>query len=169
MTRESAVSIEIDDADRDLYFAPLGRRVRGRVDPARVTKKNADAARLMSEWPVVPGQVLGYDFASGCGFISEPLHTEEHASVREHIEKKGFGLEPEKQVFQGQHAATWVYWMSRAVESGMAKVVSGAFPSKLDGEPRKRFLVAEQPSTTDKLVAVLERQAELIEALLQKL
>ena len=97
MSKTEALVVEVDDPrNRDLHFRPLGQRVRGTFDASRAARFNVDAARLMTEYPQpIPGQRIG--LAGDEGFILEPLHGEQHAAIREKLEKKGFGLGPERQ------------------------------------------------------------------------
>ena len=128
-------------------------------------------ARLKSaELPLpIPGQRLGID-PDGTGYIHEPLHDEQFAPIREKIAKAGMSLEPPVQEFTGIDLPTWTFWLAKAVECGIAKVVSGKLPERIDGEPKRNFLFADpKPSPVDKLTAAIERQSALFERLLSKL
>ena len=165
-----AVEVEIGGPLNEcLSFRPLpGRLVRGRYDLNRVAEP---LAKLKSaEWPVpVPGQRIGVD-AEGIGYLAEPLHSPEHKPLREKIERAGMRLEPELTTFEGVDVVSWLYWLKRAVEGGIARVVKGALPDKIDGKPRKNFIMAEpEPSAVDKLTAAIEKQSQLFERLLEKL
>lgn len=153
-----AIEIEVDGPhNENLRFRPLQRRIRGRFDIQRVGEP---LAKLKAhEWPTpIPAQRLGIT-ADGDGYLLEPLHDAEYAALREKIGKGGKRLEPPVQEFESIHLPSWLYWMRRAVESGLARVVKGKLPDKIDGEPRKDFINAPpDPSATDKLTKTLEAQ-----------
>jgi hypothetical protein len=156
-----AVEIEVDtEHNSNLFFRPLQRNVRGRFDWSRL---HEPMARVKAhEWPTpLPGQRLGVD-AKGVGYIAEPLHDEQHAPTKERIEGKLHRkLEPAKQTFDNVHLPSWYYWMQRAVEAGIAQVVSGKLPDDIGGKPKKDFIFAEpERSDTDKLTAAIEQQTE---------
>lgn len=163
------VEIEIDGSHNEhLHFRPLQRSVRGRFDFNRIGEP---MARIKAtEWPLpIPSQRIGIE-ANGTGYIIEPLHDAEHAPIREKIEKTGKKLEPALQSFDNIHVPSWMYWIQRAVESGIARVVSGKLPAKIEGTPKKSFIFAEpEPSTTDKLTAAIDRQTAVFEKLISVL
>ena len=166
-----AVEIEVDGPQNEqLRFRPLQRSIRGRFDMARLNEPMS--ATRAKEWPMpIPSQRLGID-PDGSGYIAEPLHEAEYAPLREKIERGGMRLEEEVQHFEGIHLPSWLYWMARAVECGLARVTKGNLPKAEDvqGEPRKNFIMAPpEPGPTDKLTAAIERQNELFEKLIAKL
>ena len=122
------------------------------------------------EWPVpIPSQRLGID-PDGNGYIREPLHDGEFAPIKEKIEKMGMKLEPAVQEFPAIDLPTWLFWMQRAVESGLAKVVGGKLPDHIEGKPKMNFVLNEPPtSATDKLTAAIERQTTMFAKLLERL
>lgn len=169
MVKTATVEIEIDGpCNENLHFRPLQRAVRGRFDLNRVGEP---MARMKSvEWPrPIPSQRLGID-ADGSGYILEPLHDAENAAMRERIEKQGMKLAPACETFDDVHLPTWLFWIKRAVESGVARVVAGTLPQRIDGTPKRNFIV-DRPaqSTGDRLAAAIERQNELFERLLERL
>lgn len=174
MARESiggaAVELEIDGEHNEcLGFRPLpGRSIRGRFDMNRISEP---MARIKAtEWPTpIPSQRIGID-DDGNGFIVEPLHDAEYAPLREKILKTGQTLEPALTTIENIHAPSWLFWLRRAVESGIAHVVRGKLPDKIDGKPRMNFITNERgPSSSDKLTAAIERQSALMERLLERL
>jgi len=164
------LEVEIDGSQNQcLCFRPLpGRRIRGRMDLNRVAEPMAKL--LTSQWPQpVPGQRIGID-AEGLGYVAEPLHDPEHATLREKIVKSGQRLAPPVETFEGIDQAGWLFWLRKAVEAGIARVVKGSFPDKLPGKPRMNFIMAEpKPSSDDRLVAAIERQNTLMAQLLERL
>lgn len=164
-----ALEIEIDaPQNQSLAFRPLpGVSIRGRFDLNRLAEP---MARLKTqEWPVpIPGQILGID-PSGDGYVREPLHNAEYAAIREKIERKGYRLAPAVEEHANVDAESWVYWMARAVQSGVAKVVSGKLPATLPTNPRRNYIHAVQVNRTDRLADAIERQTAMFEKLLAKL
>ena len=164
-----ALELEIDGQhNENLHFRPLQRSIRGRFDFNRVAEP---MARLKAaNWPSpIPSQRLGID-ADGVGFVVEPLHDDEHAATREKIEARGMKLEPKLQTFESIDLPTWLFWLKRAVESGIAKIVSGKLPDKIDGVARKNFILNEpEQSAADKLTAAIEKQTAMFEKLLDRL
>jgi predicted YcjX-like family ATPase len=65
------------------------------------------------------------------------------------------------QEYKNVDLATWYFWLKQAVETGLATVVKGKLPAKIDGTPRLDFIIGKpEPTATDKLTATLEKQAE---------
>ena len=166
----AAVEVEIDSPhNENLHFRPLQRAVRGRFDWMRIGEPMSKVKA--AEWPVpIPSQRLGVD-PDGNGYLLEPLHDDEYSPIREKIEGKlGMKLEPAVQTFESVHLPSWYFWLAKAVECGLATVVSGKLPRDIGGEPRRNFYWSEPaPSATDKLTAAIERQSQLFEKLLAKL
>jgi hypothetical protein len=168
-TMVKSVEIEIDGQHNEaLHFRPLQRNIRGRFDLMRIGEPMAKVKA--SEWPVpIPSQRLGID-RDGTGYILEPLHEAEFAPLREKIEGQGMRLEPKLQEFDGVHLPSWLFWIKRAVESGLAKIVNGELPLTIEGEPVKNFVIGKrEDSPVDKLTAAIERQNVLFEKLLARL
>jgi len=163
------VEIEIDgERNESLYVRPLQRSIRGRFDLNRVGEP---MARMKTyRWPVpILSQRIGID-QDGVGYLSEPLHDGAHAPIKERIEKQGQRLEPELQTFANIHQPTWLFWIKRAVQSGLARVVGGSLPDKIDGKPRMNFIVDRPAETTgERLTAAIERQTIVLEKLLERL
>jgi hypothetical protein len=157
MSDESAI-IEVEVGDErggSLFFSPIGKRVRGRFDPAKLGT-GADEVAKEIKGPV-PGQVIGYDPATGEGYVREPLHDPRHEIIRERIARK-WGIPPAKQTFRGD-APTWLFWLKRAVESGLARVVKGTIPTDVPGKPQTRFITSDQADPRDTL---LDRMLSLL-------
>jgi hypothetical protein len=144
----AVIEIEIDDRlNRSLSFTPIQSVVRGRLDFMR-----GDAALRVKadDWPAgIPGQRVGFDTDTNLGYVAEPLHDPEFAAQRAKIEASGQSLPEKRRTFTGpgdagyDWAATWVYWIKRAVESGMAKLLKGKLPAEVKGNVRKNFVTSD--------------------------
>ncbi len=163
------LTIEVDGPhNENLSFRPLQRMIRGRIDFGRDSEPMAHSAA--AGWSAIPGMRLGYDIDKKVGFVEESLHDDEHAPIREQIESKGLSIGPEREEHPDAHQATWLYWMAAAVTSGYARIVDGTLPTRLDeSKVRKDFLLAQQPTETDRLTVATEKQNALLEALINKL
>jgi hypothetical protein len=148
-----------------LFFQPLQRALRGVIDVRQMPE--ADAA-LLRGWPdPVPGQRVGLT-ADGVGYVADPVHN--NAALKVKIEALGFRLPPAREEFPDTHAPTFLYWLKRCVDSGLARVVSGTLPEHIDGKPRKRFLSPEEEDPRDAQVKRLESQNQtLVRLLVSKL
>ena len=154
------LEIEIDGKENEcLHFRPLQRSIRGRFDFARLREPMADTLR--STWPeAIPSQRIGIDGADG--FVLEPLHDAEHSQTRERIEGQGMKLADAKETFADIDLPTWLFWIKHAVESGIAKVVSGKLPDTIEGEPQLSFITIRQPSDTARLATAIEQTNVLL-------
>ena len=166
-TAESGVvEIEIDGPhNENLIFMPIGaKRVRGRFDWRRV--REPLAAITAARWPaggVIPGQRIGLDLETGTGFVVDPLHDDANALTRERIVGQGLALPPARQEFPSVHVPTWLHWIKRAVEAGLAKIVTGALPAKIEGEPKLSFF---GNPTVDPRDAMIDKLIDLVTGLL---
>lgn len=166
---KGVLEIEIDGgANESLFFAPLQRRIRGRFDVNRVAEP---LARMKArDWPQpIPGQRLGINLESGEAYLAEPLREPQHAAIRDRVERLG-KVGPDSEPFGIVHLPTWLHWLKRAVGSGIARVVKGELPTKIDGEPRRSFIHAEPaPSTNDRLAAAIDANTRMLGELLKTL
>jgi hypothetical protein len=127
-----------------LFFPPLGKKLRGRLDFPRVAYADPGARGMAEQFKhAIPGQVIGYDPATGQGYVREPLHEAQHAETRGRIARR-WNLAPERTNFKGD-PATFVYWINRSIAAGHAVLISGVVPQNFPGQPQKRFFSAEQP------------------------
>ncbi len=158
----NVIEIEPDNkTNSQLHFLPLGKTIRGRFD---FNRDSEPLAKLhTAEFPEgVPGQRLGLNLDTGEAYIQETLHDERFKAVRQRIEKRGYGLGEQRETFpvKKEEYPTWLFWMKRAVEDGVCRVVKGTLPEKITGRIRKTF-VSNEPSADprdsiiDKLVALL--------------
>lgn len=166
MAKSQTLEIEFDGPkNQSVYFTPIQKRVRGRFDAHRVV----DGGRLLRDFPEpVPGQRLQLDLGTGEAAIFEPLHDHEFIAIRERIEESGRKL-PEQYERVKADVATWVYWLRGLVDTGLAKVVVGELPAKVEGVPRTRFHSTEQPDPIDRLATAIEKQSEMLGRMLSKL
>lgn len=165
----NTLEVEIDGPHNEqLHFTPLQRNIRGKFDFMRMGEPMARIKAV--EWPVpIPSQRLGVD-ADGIGYIAEPLHDAKHAPIKEKIEAQGMKLEPALQTFEGIDLTTWLFWIKQAVEAGLAKVVSGKLPDKIEGKPKMNFVLNEPPANAlDKLTVAIEKQTAMFARLLERL
>lgn len=176
--KSELLELEIDSPnDGPVFFGPLGRRLRGRFDAARVVKHDGSASRLLNEFPnPIPGQRLVVNVDTGECVVLEPLHDAEFAAIRQKIEKAKMTLEPERQEYK-QHVPTLLHWCKRLVEDSCARVLRGKLPDKIDGEPkelsplgpRKPSQIQELTKAFERQSAALERQAAAFEGILAEL
>jgi hypothetical protein len=151
------VEIEIDNPRNGcLQFQPLGRSLRGKYHPMRDAEPNAKL--LITDYPDgVPGQRLGLDQEAGTAYIADGLHddTPSAGQVRDKLKAKGFSLPPAREdlSLSPGDVPTWQYWMRRAVEAGLAKVVKGKLPDTIKGKVRKSFITQERgPDPRDRQI-----------------
>lgn len=150
----NVVEIEVDNEhNRALIFGPASLRVRGAFDLMR--EKEPLAMSLHGRWPKpIPGQRLRVDLTTGHGYLIEPLRFEEHRATREQIEKGGSTISEEVKDFGPIDITTWVYWMSRAVRSGAARLTAGDWP-ELQGKPVRNFHRPPAEPREDKIATAL--------------
>lgn len=153
MNLAPAIVIEFGhpERNREVFFAPLKRSLRGRFDVRNDSEPEASKTRLA----VIPGQRLRLDPDAGTGEILEPLHEPQYASLRETIARANMKLEPPTQ----PAATDWptlVFWTKRAVESGHARVLAGELPEKVEGTPRTRVFGQETVDPRDRELADLK-------------
>jgi len=158
---------------RKLFFRPIGRAIRGRVDFS--TGESERSFRLKKAWPEpVPGQILGINLDTGEKYVREPLHDNEQTNNRQRVLGRGLALPPERVPFESESLVTWAYWLAKAIESGDLRIVRGKLPSidSLDGEPRKHFITEPQQNKTadvmEKLVKTLDLNMKVMRAMLKK-
>ncbi|QDU30598.1 hypothetical protein ETAA8_57440 [Anatilimnocola aggregata] len=165
--------IEITGGKRNdcFHFRPIGETIRGRFDLNRETEPLA-RMKIVDFPEPVPGQRIGVDLEFGEGYIIEPLHEPDHVATRKRIEGRGLSIAPARRPFPGVDVSTWLFWLNRGVESGIARVSQGTMPKKLDGPVKKSFITVTKPADNtreDRFLAAMERQNELMSALLAKL
>lgn len=183
-----AVEVEVcAPNNRQYLFPPTGKTLRGRIDFSTVKSKSELSLRDL--WPdPIPGKVIGIN-ESGEKYVREPLHDPENTKTRLTIQSRGMVLEDERENFRSESSVTWLYWLRRAVDSGLARVIKGELPPIDELEPpRKRRLHDErQPkkdfilsppeeSPLDRLAAAMETMAtnaaantQIMQRLLEKL
>lgn len=163
-TKDNTVVVEISGPlNESLRFVPLGRSIRGKFDFSRV--KNPDAMRARLAWAdTIPSQRIGLDAAAGVGFIQEPIHDDPHLVAV--ATQRGLRLAPRVEEFPNCDVPTWSFWLKRAVQSGLARVVSGTLP-EVEGEPRTNtVLPPRQETNADRLATAIETLTALLERLM---
>lgn len=149
--KHCVIEVEVDaDRNRNLYFVPLERSVRGRFDWKRVADRHS--AELRDKWgeEPIPGQRILVDVDKSAGSLVEPLHN--YPEIKRRIEERGETLPPERQTFTNIDVNEWLYWLRLAVDSGKASLLNGELPQSVPHRP-KRF--GQSKSTTDRLSEAL--------------
>ena len=170
--RSELLEVEVDnEKNHDLFFGPLGRRLRGGYDVHRAAKHDKDAHALATQWPEpVPGQRLALNVETKQGHLIEPLHEDRYAAIREKIADRKFArLEPAETTFANVDVATWLHHIKCAVEAGVAKVVNGKLPETIEGTPRKFFHGEQRKSETETLTEAIGKQTAAFERLADSL
>jgi hypothetical protein len=125
--------------NRDHYFRPMGRVIRGRLETSAMPERGAtDLAR---EFSSVPGMVLGLA-DDGNAYLREPLHEPAHAGIRKKLERR-FTIADEREDLGKVDLPTFVWWIGQAIEAELARIVRGALP-EVKGRVRKNFLHADR-------------------------
>jgi hypothetical protein len=161
---DNVIELEYDSETNGSYhFRPAMKSIRGRFDVNRTT----DAGVLRKRFPrAIPGQRLGFNFATGECYIREPLHDAENAAIRKEVEKT-WAVEDEKQTFPVD-AATFVYWTKEAMKAGKLRVAAGQYPKQVAGEPQKHFRFAQEESEISQLKNEFRRLGDLLEKALAR-
>ncbi|MGE3313999.1 MAG: hypothetical protein AB7O26_02705 [Planctomycetaceae bacterium] len=147
----NVIEVEIDVArNRNLYFVPIDRNVRGRFDWRRVADKHGPELRDQWGEEPLPGQTISLDVENQSGAILEPLAAVPEFKKR--VEARRESLAPARQEFANVNPAAWLYWIKAAVEAGKARLLKGKLPETIDYKPA-RF--GEPQSTTDRLLETL--------------
>jgi hypothetical protein len=165
----NVVVVEVKSKNNgNLFFGPLGRVVRGRFELTNATRHNPAASALANRFSEpIPGQYISVDVERGEGFIIEPLHEDKHEAIRDRLKKK-FKIEPAKQTFERIDVNTWLFWLRRAVDAGLAEVTAGSLPEKVEGAKMDLF-IPHRTSETAKLTAAIDRQTDILSKLLSTL
>lgn len=151
--------VEFDAENRNPYFPPLSRSLRGRFDAQLAAKRDKDAGALLSEWPDgIPGQQLAVDCETGKAELVEPLHDPRYAAIAERIKSRGCRLFPEREPV-ALDKPTVLHWIKEAVNAKQAKVIRGELPEKIDGTPILHFIVQPVESTEAKLATAINGMA----------
>lgn len=165
-----------------VYFPPLQRMLRSEFSPNEIRLRDAASHERMGQVPgIIPGQrielvipvdqdPLGPGRIPGQGRILEPLHLNEHATIREWIQRLPAKLETQAELTEID-AGTWLFWMARLVEDGTAKPLasSGEIPTSKavkDRFGKPNYLGhGEDPSKSGRR----ELADRLLDALLEKI
>ncbi len=156
--------IEADSHDEtNVFFPPIQDRIRGRFDATRRVGRNPDCASLLGQWTQpVPGQRISIDTTTATGSVIEPLRAdEENASIVELFKKRSIKV-PESKSFSGIHVPSWLHHMKAIVEAGLARVVEGKVPDKIEGEAKKSFITDDTPDPEEQLRATVAENSEVM-------
>ena len=153
------VEIEIaDELGQALFFLPLNKSLRGRVDFAALAVRDRGLYDLSLKYPgPIPGLVHGFDAETGKAWLRDPLHETSHAETRKKIEAAGYVLGPARDEFTAVDQATWAFWLANAVKSGAARIIAGELPAVV-GTPRTEVIARPQNrehSSIDKLTGLV--------------
>lgn len=157
----ATVTIEADGPlNENLSFRPLQRAIRGRFDWQRCGDPEALRLGMAFGGVPIPGQRIVFDPDKKTATIQEPLHDAEHAALAEKIKSRGFKLPPAREYIEGCDPDTWAFWINRAVECNLAKLIAGRVPEFDESKARRDFIFAPpKPGTTDKLSDALNNLA----------
>ena len=123
----SHVIIEADTPNNaNLRLGRLDVTLRGRLSCNRGSRQTLAVIADRYQISEIPGQRLRLDFDSDEITVIEPLHFDEHRALREQLEKR-WTLPRAEESRQTDKDVAW-FWMWRAVESKVARVVDGGFP-----------------------------------------
>lgn len=173
----AVVEVEFDANNCSVHFPPLDRRLRGRF--SFVAMGNPEALQLVPQWgETIPGQRIVLDADARAAKLVEPLHRADYGRVREAIARRGQRLEQAEQEYADVDVGTWVFWLKRCVDGGLARIVSGMFPAN-PGEPKlpRSYrisqdsggdLVQENKDLRSQLTEMREQLAELRGMMLAK-
>lgn len=159
------IEIEVDGANNEhMVFRPLLRTIRGRFDLLRC--RDPKAMELRTKYPVpIPGLCIVLNVDKASAVIVDPLHGPACKPIRERIEARGLKLGPEREEFQNVAVNDWAFWLKRAVDAGIAKVVSGTWPEIDAAKARKNFILAPKPQEPDARDSVINKLVGLVYAL----
>jgi len=161
------VEILVDCENRELYFPPLNRRIRGRYDFSKIP--GPGAAEVASEYPFgLPGMILELSPDGSDAYLREPLYDPQHAATREKIEKR-WKLEPEVQEFENIDLCTWVRHIKMAIKAGLCRIIKGELP-KVKGKPILSLVLPNPPqSDLAELKDAIREQTAVMTQLLERL
>jgi hypothetical protein len=167
------ITVEVDagKSNANLFFQPLGKPIRGRFGFIRT--QIPDAMRLAQKYngADIPGQEIRIDPENGAAAILEPLHRPENRAIKEKIEKDGATIPAAEEEFTDIHVPTWLFWLKRAVESGLARIVSGKFPADI-GTPKlsRSYRISEdtEDATAERIGRMEKELAEMKAAIAKR-
>lgn len=153
-----------DELCRNIYFAPLDRRFRGRFDAQQLARRDRDAGQLMNDWPEpIAGQQLAIDVETGAAEVVEPLH--DFPAIAARIKARGFTLAPQRESVTCD-LPTMLFYAVSAVKAGKARVVRGALPDSIDeSKVRKDLFIQAVESDSNKLASAMTAQAKAFDRL----
>lgn len=171
-------SVEVEfcaDNGQKVFFKPTRRPERGRIDFAMA--KSEHYREMHKVWKeAVPGKIAGVT-EEGQKYIRDPLHDKQYSKLAAIMKARGQALPEEREVFASESILTWLFWLRRAVDAGLAKIISGELPSieQLDSRkrrprderfPRRSFILEEpaEESPTEHLTKAMEQLSSSVAA-----
>lgn len=164
-----------------VQFPPLQRMLRAEFSPNEIRLRDAASHERMGLLPgVIPGQrieliiqdldPLGPGRIPGQGRILEPLHLPEHARTKDWIERLPARLETQTELADID-AGTWLFWMARLVEDGLAVSLASSNPVPSSYDVKQRFgePIYSGIGQPPEIIKRRELADRLLEALLEKL
>jgi hypothetical protein len=161
---DNIIEIEIDGPQNEnLVFRPLQRTIRGRFDFNRVAEPTA--RMKLNQWGgAIPGQRLRVDLDKQEATIVDGLHDPQHAATRKTIINSGqYELPPAEEVIPNIHVPTWLHYLKLAVSSGIARVIQGVLPDRVNGIPQTSFYTRPASQSTDRVADAIDNMAKALE------
>lgn len=177
MSKEKYILEIADDKNRGVIFGPLGVRLRGRWDSAKVAKfqhsESSSLGALYERVPVIPGMFVWIDLDKKAAGAFDPLEKTDNGrklmdSIRNHYQKnESTVVRPADEIqienMNPDQIKDFLYWMRRILDDQKAVVVIGSseLPSldAIKKMPGKRTLNHGWPAV-DKDTRAIEEQYE---------
>jgi hypothetical protein len=127
----AVAEIELTARNTQVIFPPLGQTrkesLRGEYDWREVP----GAFEVHRTYGVIFGHRIGIDPDKGAGYVVEPIHAPEHNALKKRILEK-WKLDDERREFRLQTPDRWLRCMVRLVQAGLARIVKGKLPDRVD-------------------------------------
>lgn len=144
------IRAQYDNKNRNWWFRPLQRALRGRFLLDRVAEPTAMAHR--DKIPVdVPGLIVAVDRQKREGYLIEPIH--DHPKIVEWVKKIGKSLDEPTTTFENIDPDEWLFFIDAANKAGKVQV-EGVIPDKIDYTPPKNYLQGKSKRGQERLAEV---------------